>query len=290
MVTQYEMRQRARKIIKPNLQVLLVIALIAALPGLLMNVVLSRTGSDLVSYLYESNIDTSATVDQLATAITQFYSERGWIAPVLLLLESLIAPVLALGLLNALLTLLRGGTVVVTNVFSHMRYVVRATLLTLLIAVKMVLWALPGMLVMTLSILLPDSAVFVLAYLVGITLITALTIMAYYRYSLANVFQADEPELGVFACVRKRKAVMKNRKMQLFSLTLSYNLIRMLVITVVAELFGFVLGNVISMVAQLVLSVYISCAYCVFYETYARPARGVPQTIEIDPYHDEMKE
>lgn len=289
MVTNYDLRQRASKVIRPNLQVLLLIALIAALPGLLINVVIARTGSDATAYLFSHGVDTASTADQIIEVMAQFSRERGWVAPLLSLVNLLITPVLTLGFLNATLTLLRGGTAVVGDAFSRMRVMLRATLLTLWVAIKIVLWGMPGMALVVLSLFVGEAG-FVILNLAGFILILALTAMAYYRYSLATVFQADEPELGVLTCVRKSKAVMKGRKMQLFMLTLSYNLWRVLAITLGVELLGYVIGNLVSLTVQLVLSVYINGAYCVFYEAYARPAGGRAHAFQSDPYHNEMQE
>lgn len=292
MLTNLELRQRAGKVIRPNMQVLLLIALITALPGLLINVVIARTGSDLTTYLFNHGIDTSATLEELMELMMRFQQERGWVAPVLSLVNLLITSALTLGFLNAVLTLLRGGTAVVGDVFSRMNSFIRAALLSLWIAVKMILWALPGMALMILALFVGVKVDFLgmLMALAGFGLLAALPVMAYFRYSLATVFQADDPELGVLSCVRKSKAVMKNRKMQLFSLTLTYNFGRMLAIMLGVQLLGYVLGNLVSMTVQLILSVYINGAICAFYEAYARPGGGRAHAFQADPYHSGMQE
>lgn len=292
MITNIELRQRAGKVIRPNLQVLLLIALITALPGLLVNVIVARTGSDLTTYLFSSGIDTSATTEQLLEAIEAFQRERGWIAPVLSLISSVLTSALSLGFLNAMLTLLRGGTAVVGDVFSRLNVFIRAALLSLWIAIKMVLWALPGLALTILALFagVRSDALGVLLALAGSGLMVAFTVTAYFRYALATVFQADDPELGVLSCVRKSKAVMQGRKMQLFALTLTYNLGRMVVITLGVQLLGYVLGNLVSMLVQLILSVYINGAICAFYEAYARPEGGRAHAFQADPYHNEMQE
>lgn len=289
MITNYDLRQRSAKVIRPNLQVLLVIALITALPGLLVNVIIARTGSDVTAYLFTHGIDTSSTVEQILDVMAQFYQERAWVAPMLSLVGALITPALTLGFLNAILTLLRGGTAVVSSVFSRVSVFLRATLLTLWIAIKMILWALPGMALVILSMFAGEAGFFLLN-LAGFGLMAALTAMAYYRYSLATVFQADEPEMGIMRCVRESKAVMKGRKMQLFTLTLSYNLGRILAIMLGVQLLGYVLGNLVSMLIQLILSVYLNGAYCAFYEAYARPTGGRAHAFQADPYHNEGQE
>ena len=289
MIANVMLRQRSGKVIRPNLQVLLVIALIVALPGLLANVILMRTGSSLTDYLYAQGFDTSVTAEMLTEAVMAFYRERSWILLAAGALQLLVTPVLTLGFLNVTLTLMRGGTAVVGDVFSRRGVALRAVLLMLWIGVKMVLWALPGMALMLLSLFL-DSELLILPWALGMILSTALMFVAYYRYSLATLFQADEPEMGVFACVRRSKEVMKGRKMQLFSLTLPYSLGRALAVSLGVQLLGYVFGNLVSMTIQLILSVYATGAICAFYEAYARPDGGRAHAFQADPYHDEMQE
>lgn len=260
-----------------------------ALPGLLANVILMRTGSSLTDYLYAQGFDTSVTAEMLTEAVMAFYRERSWILLAAGALQLLVTPVLTLGFLNATLTLMRGGTAVVGDVFSRRGVALRAVLLMLWIGVKMVLWALPGMALMLLSLFL-DSELLILPWALGMILSTALMFVAYYRYSLATLFQADEPEMGVFACVRRSKEVMKGRKMQLFSLTLPYSLGRALAVSLGVQLLGYVFGNLVSMTIQLILSVYATGAICAFYEAYARPDGGRAHAFQADPYHDEMQE
>lgn len=286
----YDLRRRASKVIRPNLQVLLVIALITALPGLMINVIVARTGSDLTTYLFAQGIDATSTVEQLMEGVSRFYAERAWVAPVLSLAGALIIPVLTLGFNQAMLTLLRGGTATVTDVFSRMSIAIRATLLTLWITVKMLLWMLPGFALIVASVFLGYDGPAALLALVGIGLLVALPTVAYYRYDLAPIFLADEPETGVLACVRKSKAAMKGRKMQLFTLTLPYNIGRGLAVGLGVEILGYVLGNLVSMTIQLILSVYITGACCAFYEAYARPEGGRAHAFQADPYHDEMQD
>ena len=292
MITNYELRERMRKAIRPNLQVLLLIALIVALPGLIMNVIVARTGSDLTTYLLEHGVDTASTSEQILEAMTQFSMEQGALSLVLSLLSLLVTPVLGLGLLNAILTLMRGGTVTVGNVLSHRNYFIRATLLTLWLAVKMLLWALPGLALTVLSLFVGVASDFLgmITGSAGFILLAVLPIMAYYRYALATVVQADEPETGVISCVRRSKAVMRGRKLQLFMLELPFNFGRMVAITLSAQLLGYVLGNVVSMAVQLVISVYVNGAACAFYEAYARPQGGRAHAFQADPYHGEMQE
>lgn len=290
MMTNLELRQRMRGVIKPNLQVLLVIALIAALPGLVASTVSTLMGSDLATYLYE-RLDTSATAERLLEEMQAFYLERGWIATVMSILQALVSPVLTLGMIYAILTLMRGGTAVVATVFSRLHAVVRSVLLFLLVMVKIMLWMLPGMALMILSAFLGETVMLAMMS-IGPLLMIIPGIMANYRYAMANFFLADEPETGVLSCVRQSKAVMQNRKLQLFSLELPYMLGSTLVGALISTLLGGVIGATISMMVQLIFTVYLYGARCAFFEAYSRPDGGMAHAFRADPYHDdsEMKE
>lgn len=284
----FELRMRMRKIIRPNLQTLLVMTLIAALPGLLVTVLTTLTGNDLSSYLYALGAD-AVNDEAYMEALRSFLMERGPVAYLLALAQSLLTFALSLGLFNAILTLLRGGTVVVTTVFSRLRILGRAVLLNLYIALKTLLWELPGIALIVLGMFF-DADTFLILLLVGLLAIVTLVVMAYYRYSMSAVVLADEPETGVFACVRQSKSIMKNRKMQLFTLEFPYVAGSLLLSSIVAQLLGSVIGTTLSLLVQLIFNVYIFSAKSIFYETFSGSGHRGPQPSESDPYHDEMKD
>lgn len=289
MPTNFELRMKMRKIIRPNLQVLLLIALIAALPGLIASVATVLTGSDLMSHLLAQNIDTSATTEQLFAAIQSYASGRLWGSFALTVLQALVTPVLTLGLITAMLTLLRGGTVEVTTAFSRLSVFGRSVLLMLLLFLKLILWALPGTAVMTLSMFLGENGA-MLCFTVGSLLMFALLITAAYRYAMAYFFLADQPENSALACIRKSKAVMKNRKLQLFSLELPYLAGNYIASTLISLLFTGVIGTTLSMVVELIFTVYLYGARSAFFEAYSHAGGSPSPAPESDPYHSEMKD
>ena len=296
MMNNLDLRMRMRRVIRPNMQILLVIALIAALPGLLVSVLTVLTGSDVWSYLFNHGVDTSVTPDRLLEAIEAYALERGWMTGLLSLMQALITPVLTLGLINAILTLLRGGTAVVTTAFSRLHAFLRAVGVALITFVKVFLWSLPGAAVMLLAafLLLQTRSLSVYSLLItaGAVLMMVLVIVASYRYIMALFFLADEPEMGPLACVRQSKAVMKNRKIQLLSLELPYIAGNWVASSFISMLLPGVIGTTLSMMAQLVFTVYIYGARCVFFEAYSRPGGGRAHAFQSDPYHsdDEMKD
>jgi DNA-directed RNA polymerase subunit RPC12/RpoP len=56
----------------------------------------------------------------------------------------------------------------------------------------------------------------------AMVLMFVLMFRAMYRYRLATYVMADQPETGVNAAIRRSKEIMKGRKMELFSLELSF--------------------------------------------------------------------
>ena len=295
MITNFDLRQRMRRVIKPNMQVLLVIALIAALPSLIASVVNVMTYSNLINYLYDNGVDTAATIAQLMEALEAFFFERGWIIPAVGLVQVLVAPVLTLGLIYATLTLLRGGTATVSTVFSRIGVWFRSILLFLLVMLKVFLWMLPGVALITVTMLLGNDTLFTITSAVAPLLMAVPALMAAYRYAMAEFFLADEPETGVIACVRQSKAVMQGRKLQLLSLELPYLAGSYLASSLISILLSGAIGGMLSMMVQLIFTVYLYGARCAFFEAYSRPGGGMAHAFQSDPYHDdpyrgEMKE
>lgn len=287
MITNRELRQRARQIIKPNLQVLLLIALIVSLPSLLSNVVTMLSGNNLLS-MYQQNLDTSMTVEQLLAVTESYVSSSVWMAMFLSIAQVVLTPVLTLGFINALLTLLRGGTVGVATVFSRMRAFGRSLLLTLLLSLKLFLWTLPGMAIMIVGALLGENGF--LAAFIGSVVMLILVLMAVYRYALAIYFLADVPTTGPRVCIRQSKEVMKNRKWQLFSLELPYYAANYAIYTLISLVIPGVIGTTLSLMAQLIFMVYIEGTQCAFFEHHVHPENAVSPDSEKDPDQDEMKD
>lgn len=287
MITNHELRQRARQIIKPNLQVLLLIALIVSLPSLLSNVVTVLSGNNLLS-MYQQNLDTSMTVEQLLAVTESYVSSSVWMAMFLSIAQVVLTPVLTLGFINALLTLLRGGTVGVATVFSRMRAFGRSLLLTLLLSLKLFLWTLPGMAIMIVGAFLGENGF--LAAFIGSVVMLILVLMAVYRYALAIYFLADVPTTGPRVCIRQSKEVMKNRKWQLFSLELPYYAANYAIYTLISLVIPGVIGTTLSLMAQLIFMVYIEGTQCAFFEHHVHPENAVSPDSEKDPDQDEMKD
>lgn len=260
------------------------------------------TGSDVMNYLMSMQYDQTSPLytgdmDALMISLKRFMGQKGWLSGLLSLVQNLISPVLTLGLIHATLTLLRGGTATVSTVFSRVGSIIRVIALNIVIGLKVLLWMLPGLAVAVLAIvigILTEKAGVMLAlYFVSMMVMTVPMIMAVYRYAMASTFLADEPETGVLTCIRRSKEVMKNRKMQLFTLEFPYAAGNWLASTLPVMLLGTVIGATIGMMLQLILTVYLMGAQCAFFEAYSRPEGGRAHAFQADPYHmdmDEMKE
>ena len=285
MMTNHELRVRSRKIIRPNMQVLLVIALIASLPGLLANVLTVLSGNDLLT-MYQQSLDASMTVEQLTAMVEDYLYSSAWLSLCLSTVQAVLAPVLTLGLINAFLTLLRGGTVGVGMVFSRMRAFGRSILLTLLLSLKLFLWALPGMGIMIVGAFLGEAGILVTAA-IGSVVMLVMVIMAAYRYAMSSYFLADVPTTGPRACIRQSKEVMRNRKMLLFSLELPYFVASYAIYTLISLIIPGVIGTTLSLMAQLIFTVYIEGARCAFFEHYTHPGNAMAKD---DSDQDEMKD
>lgn len=299
MIPAYEFRRRAREAMKLCMPILLVVALIATLPSLLQQTITLVTDADLSTLLNDlSNrlmqvmekhgltqasvigdvtvnsaqftADVLAVYEQLYQDLQIFMQTKGPILLILWLMVLLLSPVLTLGLINALLHALRKQEFTVAISLSRVRYILKALGLEVMVALKVFAWMLPGMSLVFLSVLLPETLM-LLMMIAGSILMLVLGIMAVYRYAMAMFVLADQPETGVFACLRRSCEIMQRRKMELFSLEISFigwylllSLARMLFFS-----FGQVIGMTLSMFASLFLTVYTNCAQAAFYQAYS---------------------
>ena len=285
MVTNYELRLRARKALKGNWQIALMVALIASLPSLISQVVaiLGQTSSMDTMYGLLDAIERDPTAD--ITKIigqTGFSSHAYLVSAIVNLVAQLISPFLTLGMLNYMLCLLRGEEALIGTVFSRTGCFFKGIGLTIMIAIMELLWMLPGMAIMFSSVLLVDlsDTLAIIMMYAGMIAMFVLGIRAALHYSLATRIMADRPDTRVMQCIRESVEIMRQRKMMLFSLQLSfigYSLLLMLAQSMLAMVVGNILASTLYMLFNLALTVYIHTAMCAFYEEY-RPHDGSPLT------------
>lgn len=283
MIPNTLLRQNARKALKPVLPVALLCALIASLPSLISQTAGILTGGSLQVYLLNS-IQTQEQLFALASdpnqllALLQAYPESGQrlLALGLSVLSFLVSPFLNVGLYHTLLRVLRGETISAGTVLERAGCFFKALGLSLLTALKTVLWALPGLAVIALSTVLlmftQQLQLFTFLYTLGLILTMVLMIRAMLHYYLANIVLADDPDRGVMGSLRESIAIMRQRKMLFINLQLPMYflliLATMLLEGMLTALLGAVLSSTVMMVIQLVVSVYMSANSCAFYQTY----------------------
>lgn len=320
MIPAFEFRRRARVAMKNWMPILLVVMLIASLPSLISQTVTMITGadptvllnglSDQVMQLAEKygmnqagsvmgevvidqaqlEADTQALIERYVQDVETFTREKYPIILGLSLMVMVTSPVLTLGMINAMLHALRKQEVTVSLALSRVRYFLKALGLELLMALKLFAWTLPGLALMIAACFLPE-ALMLGVMLIGLVLMLVLTIIAAYRYAMVTCLLADDPTVGLRDCFRRSCAIMKQRKLELFGLEISFIGWWLLLSLVKSMLmiFGMVIGSTLGMFAALFLSVYTNCAQVAFYLEYSGAPQGdadaeqMPEMAEMNP-------
>lgn len=314
MIPAFEFRRRARMAMKPVMPILLIVALIAALPSLINDAVVLIADADpnqlMTTFsnrlmqvvenagLTQSEVLGEVVIDEVQLArdilavqesyladVQTFLKEKGLLVAGLSLMVMVLGPVLTLGMINANLHALRKKEFTALIALSRMKYILKALGLMLLVALKILLWMLPGMAV-TLLALFVDANMATLLMIVGCVGMIVPGIMAGYRYALAVYVLGDDPTTKLRACIRRSCEVMHKRKFELFSLEISFIGWSLLLSLVQSMLMGFgpVIGLTLGMFASLFLTVYTNCAQAAFYQEYA------VGKVELPPQEDEPAE
>ncbi|MBQ8201354.1 MAG: DUF975 family protein [Clostridia bacterium] len=284
MIPSYVFRAKARQVIKPVMQILAVIALVAMLPGLISSTVSMITKSDpndvFAPYISEMQtlLETGVTQEdqvrvltELQTAFDVYLQGKFPIFAGMSLLDFLLTPALSMGLYHALICALRKEEISMWMALPGMRRFFKAIVVHLVTILRCLLWMLPGMALSLAGVFVPDMGGIVMI-LAGWALAIVLGVRAVYSYSLAMFFLADHPETSSLACIRRSKEVMKGRRMEMFMLEISFlgwNLLIMLLQSMIIGMFGAVIGLTLGMFAALFLNVYMFGAKTAFYEAYA---------------------
>lgn len=222
-------------------------------------------------------------MNALPDSVRAMLSEPGIIVmTALTVLAWLITPVFEAGMNHWTLERLRGQELPVSAVFSRLRIFLKSIGLRLMVVLKVLLWMLPGIAALLLSMIPlfradPGSteAVYSAAntsiHLVYISMIvmTVLGVMGYLFYAMADLILADEPEERVLSCLRRSKAMMKGRRSVLMSLLLSFLLWYLLVILIssfIEGIGGSVVALMVQMLGSLFISVYMLASEGAFYE------------------------
>ena len=283
----YEFRRRARAAMKPIMPLLLVVAMIAALPSLIGQTVTLLTGADpnamLAEYYTQERMTAITSGDAAAVqaasqeimdGVTAFFQEKAPFMVITTLITWLFSPVLTLGFNHTLIKTLRREEIAVSTVLSRLPLFFKAIGLNLMIFLRLVLWMLPGMALSMFGavVTLLEPSIGGLLMLAAMAVMFVLMIRAMYSYRLATYIMADVPETGINASIRRSKEVMKGRRMELFGLEFSFLGWRLLLSmgqSMLLGLFGGVLGMTLGMFASLFLQTYLNMAETAFYQEYA---------------------
>ena len=300
IVPGFVFRLRARKAMKPVMPILLVVALIAALPSLISDAVTLMTNADPATLMtdYSNRMtqvmeaygligtslveevvidevqltaDLYTALDEYAASSVTFLKEKGPIMLALGLLVLSCSPVLTLGLNNAAIHALRGQPFTYAAALSRVRYIGKVLGLMLLFGLKTFLWTLPGVAVMLAGLLVLPESLILPCFFVGLIASVVMGVMAGYRYGMVTFILADEPTTRLRDCFRRSCEVMQQRKLELLSLEVSFIVWYLLLTMVQSALlsFGTVVGMTLGMFASLFLTVYTTCAKAAFYQEYA---------------------
>ena len=280
-------RMIARKAMKPVMSILILVMLIAMAPSLVNTAITKISGSDIdvmyadlyteervTAMMSEDAAVSAAAGQEIMDGLAAFLRAKWPFLALTAAITLVMGPVLTLGFQHTLLKALRKEEIAVSTVFDRMPQFFKAIGLILMIWLRMFLWMLPGTAAMLLGFLLslyvPLAGM--LLMIAGMVLMLVLTIRAAYRYRLATYVMADTPETGVNAAIRRSAEVMKGRKMELFSLEISFMGWRLLLslaqMTILGAM-GPVIGSTLSMFASFFLSMYVYMAEAAFYQTYA---------------------
>ena len=279
-------RAKARAALKGHWQTALLIALIVSLPSLLAQGITAFTGNDptvrLQGIYLAAARDGVLSRELLVTEAESYLRSSGfWTAVGLNAAAWLVTPCLTLGMYCWMLNRLRGqADQPVSTVFCRARLFFKAIGLQLLVALKVILWMLPGM-AMAAGAYVPllragrDPAAVASALnlsnglmLPAMLLMAVPGIMAALRYAMSDFILADEPETGILECIRRSKQHMKEMKRLLFTLMLSFLVWYLLGIILSSYLSAFgtgTFGLLAQMLLNLVLTVYVGASETAFF-------------------------
>ena len=282
------LKRLARTALKGHWLTAILIALIVNLPSLLVQGIAAVTGNDLAGRLQNlliasmNSSGTAVNMDRFADGVQAIRTETGiWVMQGLNAAAWLLTPCLTLGMTAWMLGRLRGqedGGV--KGVFSRISLFLKGIGLRLFVALRIVLFMLPGAALSLLSLVpllmngaggqISQAALSASMGLqtVGLIAAMALGIMAAVRYGLSDMEMADHPEWSPIRAARASRDATKGLRGQLFAVYLSFvpwYLLGMLVSSLCFEMFGSVPALMLEMLVSLAISAYLNATVCGFY-------------------------
>ena len=297
-----EFRRKALTALKGHWQTALIIALIVNLPMLLAQGITVFSGNDLTEKLQAVFISATRdgvfTQDLLTEEINAFMQGSGfWSTQALYLAAWLVTPCLTLGMYSWILNRLRGQEEPVSAVFSRVHMFFKALGLHLLIALKLLLWALPGI-ALTVLLAIPASRLLaaggsseaqleysvLVVEMLSINCIAAVGIpvaLAAIRYSLSEYILTEEPGEKITVCVKRSKAMTKRKIRPILLLVLRFLPLFVIQMFLSSLLGSGVLALVFQMLTGLALGLYFSTAFGALFLAYTgNPGKTVPAEAE----------
>ncbi len=291
MIPNFALRARARTAIKPVMQVLIVIALVATLPSLLCETVTLVTNAspvaameaELLNYMALAEKSAGMSAEELYPALlnvsneiaaalqTYLTSREALIFIGMTLMNIILTPALMQGLYHALIRAHRKQEVAFLMAWPGFRRFFKGIAISWLTYLILFVLMLPGAIIGSVCMVFLPETLGSLGYTAGLVLALFLSIRAVFSYAMAPFIIADKPETGIIAALRRSRQAMKGRRMLLFSLEVSFLLWLMglrLLQSFAQGMFGVVIGLTLGMFANLFLQVYMSGSVAAFYEAY----------------------
>ena len=312
MIPSFVFKRRAWMAIKPWLQVLVVIGLLAALPGLVNDTAAQLMSEDVarsvllpaqeVMEFYSQPVPEDITAEQAEALLAEldaltdafmasvngFVRDGGWILLVLGALSFLLTPMVMTPMHGALLDAYRKKELTVAGCLGYLRLGGKALLLNLWTALRVWVWMLPGMALMMAALLIPPLASVLLT--VGLVVSMVLGIRAILHYGLAPVVLVDKPETSINGCIRESWQVMHHRKMEFFMLRISFvgwELLISLVMSLALNQVMLAVCLAITMMANLLLSLYMNGATVAFWDAYGVQHENPAAVMGMERHPDE---
>ena len=252
----------------------LLITLLATLPSLCLQIAMNMTLDPLMRIIEQFRFAemTVPALSRMFRALIQNLTPtaRGlWLMiPVLFLL----LPFLSLGRHWFTLRILRGMEGNWTDVFGRLGCFVKAIGLHVLLILLIVLWGMPGLMIMLLGAYIAISNgnlnAFTSLYSIGMVVSVVLMVRASLTYELSDIEMADEPEKSILTCLRNSRERMNGLKFMLLMLVVSflgYILLTELLTSFLGQI-SYVVAMAVSIALSLVISAYMETAVCAFYE------------------------
>lgn len=259
-------RDRAWQALKPVLPIMLLILLVASLPGFLWTFLQNTLG--LTPPLDET---VYSDPERFMAAFRTFAADHGVVYCLLSLLFSLLPIPLTLGAIGAAQRTLRGEDVLVRHSLAYLPYTLRAIWLQICVYFyaygPMLLTCIVGTLL--LGFMQSTSALSVLLIVFSIVIVatTVLGVMRAFSMAAAEFLMAKDPETRVSALMEKSRTIMQGKRMNCFLLELSFigwALLIAIISTIIGTLAGTFVYSICYMLLSLFLNAYLITAKAAF--------------------------